>query len=549
MTWSTDTLEGKLVAFEKQENVLGVRLKITSANIEWGHYTIYEVEIFGTQAEPEETQPDVTEPEETEPSVTEPDETEPDETEPDETVPVSSVTDFTEAMEGTVNVALSAVASADVAGTLGNSAAQLNEGDRTWALSRSATTLEDQTDYYYLTWNQPVDICQVVLFNQYSGQAPTAWRIAATTDGTSWNEIVSAEGVLWSESDLQGKALTFDVQKNIIGLRLQIVDANLIWGAYTIYELEVYGTIPEPPETPEIEVTDFTSAPDGTQNVALNATASANVGGALSNSAAQLNEGDRTWSLWRSATTLEGQTDYYYLSWNKPVDISQVVLFNQFSGQAPTAWNIAVTTDGTNWDELASVEGIVWSENDLQGKALTFDVQKNIIGLRLQIVDANLIWGGYTIYELEIYGNVAKTGGNLALDATLTASEDVVASGAAIAQVNEGDRTWSMARSATSLDGAEDYYQFNWDAPVTAEKVVLFNQYSGQAPTAWKIFVTTDGETWKEVASIADVTWTESDLEGKEVTFAGQDIVGLRVQIVDANLIWGHYCIYEIEIY
>ena len=150
------------------------------------------------------------------------------------------LSDFTEAPEGKQNLALTATASAQVDATLGNSAAQLNEGDRTWSLSRPATSLEGQTDYYYLTWSEAVSFNQVVLFNQWSGQAPTAWTIAVTTDGESWQEIGSAENVFWSEDQLEGKALTFRQRENIIGLRLQIEDANLIWGAYTIYELEVY---------------------------------------------------------------------------------------------------------------------------------------------------------------------------------------------------------------------------------------------------------------------------------------------------------------------
>lgn len=535
--WAEETRQGKVLKFQKQEGIIGLRVNITDANVGWGHYTIYEVEIFGTAAEPEE-----------------PEITEPDVTEPEETKPETPVTDFASAPEGTQNVAVNATASAKVNGALGNSAAQLNEGDRTWALSRPATTLDGETDYYYLTWSKPVNIQQVVLFNQYNGQAPTSWKIAVTTDGESWNEIAIAENVSWTEDQLEGKVLTFAEQVNIIGLRLQIVDANLDWGAYTIYELEVYGTVAEIPDVPaepeDATLSDFTAAPEGTENVALNATASAEVSASLGNAAAQLNEGDRTWSLSRPATTLAGESDYYYLTWNEPVNIQQVVLFNQYSGQAPIAWKIAVTTDGEIWNEIAEAKNVTWTEDMLEGKTLTFAEQKGVIGLRLQIVDANLIWGAYTIYEMEVYGTSALSAPNLALSATVTASEGVIAGGAAIAQVNEGDRTWSMARTATTMEGTDDYYQFNWETPVSAEMVVLYNQYSGQAPTAWKIFVTTNGETWNEVASIADVQWSEDQLEGKEVTFAEQkNIIGLRVQIVDANLDWGHYCIYEIEIY
>ena len=107
-----------------------------------------------------------------------------------------------------------------------------------------------------------------------------------------------------------------------------------------------------------------------------------------------------------------------------------------------------------------------------------------------------------------------------------------------------------MGRTLASFDGAQDYYQLNWSKPVSVSSVVLWNQYSGQAPTAWKVFVTRGNDVWTQVASVKNVTWTESDLENKVLSFARQEnITGLRVQIVDANLIWGAYTIYEIEAY
>ena len=528
VAWAEELAEGKVLTFDKQENVVALRLQIDAANVGWGYYTIYEVAIYGTgiTAEEPDTQPDPEDPEE---------------------LPNTPVTDFTAAPEGTQNLAPNAAVSAseDVQLTDPANIAQLNEGDRTWSLARTASTLEGQNDYYEFTWSEPVSVEQVVMFNQYSGQAPTAWKVYVTADGEQWTAVGAAENVQWTEAELEGKALAFERQENILGLRVQIVDANLEWGAYTIYEVEIYGTAAQEPV-----LSDFVDPPEGTRNMALSAVASAEINATLGNSAAQLNEGDRTWSLSRPAATLEGETDYYYLRWSEPVNIEQVVLFNQYSGQAPTAWKIAVTTDGETWNEIGGAQNVTWSENDLEGKALTFAQQKNITGLRLQIVDANLIWGAYTIYELEAYGDPADAAENLALSAAVSASEDVIAGGAAIAQVNEGDRTWSMGRTVSSMEGVNDYYQFSWDAPVSVDQVVLYNQYSGQAPTAWKILVTTDGESWNEVASIADVTWTESELEGKEVTFEKQEnIIGLRLQIVDANLIWGAYTIYEVEIY
>ena len=53
------------------------------------------------------------------------------------------------------------------------------------------------------------------------------------------------------------------------------------------------------------DVTDFVAAPAGSENLALSATASASTDVlAAGANPAQINEGDRTWSLWRSATDL-----------------------------------------------------------------------------------------------------------------------------------------------------------------------------------------------------------------------------------------------------
>ena len=310
------------------------------------------------------------------------------------------------------------------------------------------------------------------------------------------------------------------------------------------------------------DVTDFVAAPAGSENLALSATASASEDAvAAGAAAAQINEGDRTWSLARSATTLDGVNDYYQLNWDTPVSVDQVVLFNQYSGQAPTAWTVFVSTNGDNWVEVAATENVTWTAEQLEGKTLSFAQQNNVVALRVQINAANLDWGHYCIYEIEVYNSgdaddnaviaedfvkVPDGFANHALTASVSTSSDVVLSGD-LAQINDGDRTWAVSRTGSL---GEDCYDFAWNSAISVNQVVLFNQYSGQAPTAWKVFVTTDGSQWNEVAVTENVSWTEDQLQGKVLKFQQQEnVVGLRVQITAANMDWGHYCIYEVEIY
>lgn len=745
----------------------------------------------------------------------------------------ADVTDFVAAPAGSENLALSAIASAsEDAVAAGATPAQINEGDRTWSLWRTAASLEGANDYYELTWDTPVSVDQVVLFNQFSGQAPTAWKVLVSTGNDVWTEVAAVQNVSWTEDQLEGKTVSFTRQNNITGLRVQILDASLIWGGYTVYEIEVYNS--GDADDNAVIAEDFVKVPDGFANHALTASVSTSSDVVLSGDLAQINDGDRTWAVSRTGSMGE---DCYDFTWSEPVSVNQVVLFNQYSGQAPTAWKIFVTTDGSQWNEVAVTENVSWTESDLQGKVLKFQQQENVVGLRVQITNANMDWGHYCIYEVEIYdtadvekegyalywndefngteldstkwlnqylphatasengamtdyemvdgvltlkidedhptfydieseqgfkvssiqtyeknwlhdvnaknvdvfdgfrtqygyfevrykmpscgggghvafwmvgtqadaradgrgsqqnseidvtetkfsspnsytpriygqddpdmvnwstavelegdyvnqwhtyavdwtpdyivffvdgvevarseqspqyemclllgmyinddandeaywggmandvypkeweidyvrvyksndgyengvtkpaqpdlleGAVAVTNPavsagmeNKAFTANVITSGDVVLSDAAeLVYINNGDKENSLTRLVTDLSDKTDFYQFNWETPVSVNQVVLYNQYAGQAPVAWEIFVTTDGQQWNKVAVTDNVLWSDDQLEGKTLTFTRQEnIIGLRVQIVKANLDWGHYCIYEVEIY
>ena len=112
--------------------------------------------------------------------------------------------------------------------------------------------------------------------------------------------------------------------------------------------------------------------------------------------------------------------------------------------------------------------------------------------------------------------------------------------------------TW-RAGNAEDIEG-KDYYQFNWSEEVSVNKLIMaVTKARNQAPTAWRIEVSKDGESgWTEVASVTDMKWKElgNVMESQETKFDTQEgIKGVRVWIDKANFIWGGYGILEIEAY
>ena len=98
-----------------------------------------------------------------------------------------------------------------------------------------------------------------------------------------------------------------------------------------------------------------------------------------------------------------------------------------------------------------------------------------------------------------------------------------------------------------------DYYQFNWDSPISANKVIMSVQSAKNcAPTKWRVQVSADGQTgWTDVGSVSDIEWTQLGkvVETSGLTFARQEnIKGVRVYVEAANNAWDGYSICEIDI-
>ncbi len=104
------------------------------------------------------------------------------------------------------------------------------------------------------------------------------------------------------------------------------------------------------------------------------------------------------------------------------------------------------------------------------------------------------------------------------------------------------------------MSGDNQYIQFQWTQEVSFNSVILYATYcgtegrQGQAPTKWKIQTSKDGNTYTDVA-IANVVWDDHDgSQSRTTSFTvTESYKYIRVVILEANLDWNHYCIYEVE--
>lgn len=81
-----------------------------------------------------------------------------------------------------------------------------------------------------------------------------------------------------------------------------------------------------------------------------------------------------------------------------------------------------------------------------------------------------------------------------------------------LTNINNGERydnTWRG--ELTTNVNLTDYYQFNWDTPVSVNLLTLWTaEGMKQAPTGWTIYVSEDGEeNWQKVDSVSDLRWND----------------------------------------
>ena len=240
----------------------------------------------------------------------------------------------------------------------------------------------------------------------------------------------------------------------------------------------------------------------------------------------------------------------YTFTWNSPQDVNMLNLYSYVAnGQAPTVIKLEVQKEGGEWTAAGEYE-IEWQllTSTPEYAKLPISGGVGITALKVIVEDANLMWQHYVIQKIHIYDDSST---NRMYKATATTNAADMQS---LANVIDGDVNTGNWRpgAATDIDG-KDYIQFNWANPIAVNKLIMtVTKARNCAPTAWRIQVSKDGESnWTDVASVSGIVWTQAGdvKETSELTFALQNIKGLRVYIDGANLAWGGYAIQEFEAY
>ncbi|RKP54921.1 hypothetical protein D7Z26_06675 [Cohnella endophytica] len=145
--------------------------------------------------------------------------------------------------------------------------------------------------------------------------------------------------------------------------------------------------------------------PASSGNSATSATASATSlhSGSV---ASYVNDGTTSTSL----VSADNPTFPYYatLSWSTGQTINDVNVKTIYSQrQAPTDYDVQITTDGSTWTTVASKTNLTYSYSDgtVETVDIPFTSRSNVKGLRLKINGANLYYKHVVISELETYGN------------------------------------------------------------------------------------------------------------------------------------------------
>lgn len=403
ITWDTcsDYVESKVLQFEKADSIKGLRVKINDVPRSWEKYVIKEIYIACTpeDQDDEDTTPEVI-----------------------KHAPNATIT-YNDALMSGMGLQL------------------INNGILTDGyVSEDNPDMENQ--YIQFNWDNPVEFNRIVLYSQYcgtdtaSGQAPTSWDIYTSVDGEGgWTKVAESGKITWQAGDdVQSKAVNTGKQTGVKGVRIVITSAKLEWNHYYIAEVEINydPDAEEPPETtPEPgdpsddeddQEEDKSDEPAKTVKHAGNAIVTYNDGVMTGMGLQHVKDGSLSTSyVSEDNPDMSNQNQFIQFNWDSPIDFNQVVLASQYCGgagtpgQAPTAWEVLVSENGTDgWRRVARTGKIQWEAGDhVQSHALNIERVKGIMGVRIVITDANLDWNHYAIYEIEINNvpnNNPKTG-------------------------------------------------------------------------------------------------------------------------------------------
>lgn len=341
------------------------------------------------------------------------------------------------------NLAQTAQFSKDVADSEGRDGSRMFDGDFTTGMSTiDGPTLPNE---FVFTWSEPQTIKTLRLGSWYAvGQGPTYMELLTQKDGGDW-ESAALVNVTWYGNSENPEYVDIPVDAtDITGFKLIVKNANLEWNHYVINELQLLGdgqtdtpvqnpdptepsqpNVTEPTVPPVAEDPTATTPPPATGNdktpVASGTLSGANlVDSAIVSYNDSVMQGQGLQNIKAVGTTgayvSEDSPDfndgkqYIQFTWEEAVSFNRLILSSQYcgtpstDGQAPTAWEIYVSENGTdNWVHIATCANVQWAAGDaLQDMAVDFDTVSGVKAVRLVITSAKLSWNHYAVYSVQI---------------------------------------------------------------------------------------------------------------------------------------------------
>ncbi|HET8894856.1 MAG TPA: ricin-type beta-trefoil lectin domain protein [Gaiellaceae bacterium] len=262
----------------------------------------------------------------------------------------------------------------------GYSASSATDGNfSTFFKSATAPTFPQ---YLTVTWPVAHSFSgATVVCDHCQGQAPTNWNVQVSANGTSgWTTMGTSGTVSWlyNDNSYESYLVSFPAL-TAKGVRIQINSANNQWNQYQVDELEVIPANGAPAATATT-----TSLRSG-------------------DSASAANSG--VWDTFFKSASAPTFPQYYTLQWPAPQTVGAVSLVCDYcGGQAPTNWNVQISTNGvSNWTTVASSGTVTWpgpNDGTRQIDVVSF-APVTVEGVRLKINNANLAFGQYQIDQVE----------------------------------------------------------------------------------------------------------------------------------------------------
>jgi chitinase len=200
----------------------------------------------------------------------------------------------------------------------------------------------------------------------------TAYRIQLSADGSNWNDIKSITGNTALVNDHAGLSGSGRY------IRIYGTARGTVYG-YSIYELEVYGTL----------------APTST-NLALGKTATSSSIEGTGLEASKAVDGNAATTRWASVEGVDPQ--WLAVDLGASYTISSVKI--TWEAAYASTYQIEISTDGSSWNNLKSITGNTALVNSHTGLSATGRY------IRIYGTARGTAWG-YSIFELEVYGTAA----------------------------------------------------------------------------------------------------------------------------------------------